>query len=137
MRKIPVYSHPAAGWPALISSTRKLMDYQTFLRGSLSVLKSNQPKGGFDCPGCAWPDHKSHKMIDVCENGIKVIASETMSKKADAQFFARHTVTELQGWSGYELEHSGRLSEPVYMMRPKTAMYRFLGKLLTSVSLSS
>ncbi|WP_201614573.1 FdhF/YdeP family oxidoreductase [Psychrobacter sp. JCM 18902] len=114
MRKIPVYSHPAAGWPALISSTRKLMDYQTFLRGGLSVLKSNQPKGGFDCPGCAWPDHKSHKAIDVCENGIKVIASETMTKKADAQFFARHSVTELQGWSGYELEHSGRLSEPVY-----------------------
>ncbi|MGP5541599.1 FdhF/YdeP family oxidoreductase [Psychrobacter celer] len=114
MRKIPVYSHPAAGWPALISSTRKLMDYQTFLRGSVSVLKSNQPKGGFDCPGCAWPDHKSHKRIDVCENGIKVIASETMTKKADAQFFARHTVTELQGWSGYELEHSGRLSEPLY-----------------------
>ena len=114
MRKIPVYSHPAAGWPALISSTHKLMDYQTFLRGSVSVLKSNQPKGGFDCPGCAWPDHKSHKAIDVCENGIKVIASETMTKKADAQFFARHSVTELQGWSGYELEHSGRLSEPVY-----------------------
>ena len=114
MRKIPVYSHPAAGWPALISSTQKLMDYQTFLRGSLSVLKSNQPQGGFDCPGCAWPDHKSHKRIDVCENGIKVVASETMTKKADAQFFARHTVTELQGWSGYELEHSGRLSEPLY-----------------------
>ena len=114
MRKIPVYTHPAAGWPALISSTRKLMDYQTFLRGSLSVLKSNQPKGGFDCPGCAWPDHKSHKTIDVCENGIKVIASETMTTKADADFFAKHTVTELQGWSGYELEHSGRLSEPLY-----------------------
>lgn len=114
MRKIPVYSHPAAGWPALISSTRKLMDYQTFLRGSVSVLKSNQPQGGFDCPGCAWPDHKSNKTIDVCENGIKVIASETMTHKADADFFARHTVTELQGWSGYELEHSGRLSEPMY-----------------------
>lgn len=114
MRKIPIYSHPAAGWPALISSTQKLMDYQTFLRGGLSVFKSNQPQGGFDCPGCAWPDHKSHKSIDVCENGIKVIASETMSHKADAEFFAKHTVTELQGWSGYELEHSGRLSEPIY-----------------------
>ena len=113
MRKIPIYSHPAAGWPALISSTQKLMDYKTFLRGSISVFKSNQPQGGFDCPGCAWPDHKSHKAIDVCENGIKVIASETMTNKADAQFFARHTVTELQGWSGYELEHSGRLSEPM------------------------
>ncbi|SLJ85090.1 FdhF/YdeP family oxidoreductase [Psychrobacter sp. DAB_AL43B] len=114
MRKIPVYVHPAAGWPALISSTRKLMDYKAFLRGSISVLHSNQPKGGFDCPGCAWPDHKSHKAIDVCENGIKVIASETMSTRADAAFFAKHTVTALQGWSGYELEHSGRLSEPLY-----------------------
>jgi len=114
MRKIPIYSHPAAGWPALISSTQKLMDYKTFLRGGISVFKSNQPQGGFDCPGCAWPDHKSHKAIDVCENGIKVIASETMTHKADAEFFARHTVTELQGWTGYELEHSGRLSEPMY-----------------------
>jgi molybdopterin-dependent oxidoreductase alpha subunit len=113
MRKIPVYTHPAAGWPALIESTRKLMDYKAFTRGSLSVLSSNQPKGGFDCPGCAWPDHKSHKSLDVCETGIKVLASETMSTRADRKFFAKHSVTELQGWSGYELEHSGRLSEPM------------------------
>lgn len=114
MRKIPVYKHPAAGWPALIASTRKLMDYKAFTRGSLSMLKSNQPDGGFDCPGCAWPDHKTHKSLDVCETGIKVLASETMSTKADAKFFATHTVTQLQGWNGYELEHSGRLSEPLY-----------------------
>ena len=114
MRKIPVYIHPAAGWPALIASTRTLMDYKAFLRGSISVLHSNQPKDGFDCPGCAWPDHKSHKAIDVCENGIKVIASETMNRRADAAFFAKNTLTALQGWSGYELEHSGRLSEPLY-----------------------
>ena len=113
MRKIPIYAHPAAGWPALIASTRKLMDYKAFLRGSISVLQSNQPDGGFDCPGCAWPDHKSHKSLDVCETGIKVLASETMFTRADASFFARHTVTDLQGWSGYELEHSGRLSEPL------------------------
>ncbi len=114
MRKIPVYIHPAAGWPALIASTRTLMDYKAFLRGSISVLHSNQPKDGFDCPGCAWPDHKSNKAIDVCENGIKVIASETMNRRADAAFFTNNTVTALQGWSGYELEHSGRLSEPLY-----------------------
>ena len=114
MRKIPVYIHPAAGWPALIASTRTLMDYKAFLRGSISVLHSNQPKDGFDCPGCAWPDHKSNKAIDVCENGIKVIASETMNRRADATFFTNNTVTALQGWSAYELEHSGRLSEPLY-----------------------
>ncbi len=113
MRKIPIYSHPAAGWPALVASTRKLMDYKAFTRGSLSVFGSNQPQYGFDCPGCAWPDHKSHKTIDVCETGIKVIASEAMSTKADAKFFAKYTVTELQKWNGYEIEHSGRLSEPL------------------------
>ncbi|WP_435978986.1 FdhF/YdeP family oxidoreductase [Psychrobacter sp. DM4] len=113
MRKIPIYAHPAAGWPALVASTRKLMDYKAFLRGSLSVLMSNQPNGGFDCPGCAWPDHKTHKTLDVCETGFKVIASETMSTKADAAFFAKNTVTALQSWTGYELEHSGRLSEPM------------------------
>lgn len=30
MRKIPIYNHPAAGWSALIASTRKLMDYKAF-----------------------------------------------------------------------------------------------------------
>ena len=113
MRKIPIYHHPAAGWPALIASTRSLLDYQAFLRGSRGVLESNQPTSGFDCPGCAWPDHKTHKTIDVCENGIKVVASETTSRCADAAFFAKYSVTELQSWNGYELEHAGRLSEPL------------------------
>ncbi|WP_019672434.1 FdhF/YdeP family oxidoreductase [Psychrobacter lutiphocae] len=113
MRKIPVYNHPAAGWSALIDSSRVLMDYHAFLRGSISVLHSNQPNGGFDCPGCAWPDHKTHKTIDVCESGIKVLASETMSTQATAEFFANHSVSELQQWSGYQLDQAGRLSEPM------------------------
>ncbi|WP_169391401.1 MULTISPECIES: FdhF/YdeP family oxidoreductase [Psychrobacter] len=113
MRKIPVYPHPAAGWSALIASSRKLMDYQSFLRGSISVLHSNQPHGGFDCPGCAWPDHKTHKTLDVCETGIKVLASETTNRTADAKFFYQNKVSQLQDWSGYELEHAGRLSEPL------------------------
>ncbi|WP_201536201.1 FdhF/YdeP family oxidoreductase [Psychrobacter ciconiae] len=113
MRKIPVYPHPAAGWSALVASSRKLMDYQSFLRGSVSVLHSNQPHGGFDCPGCAWPDHKTHKTLDVCETGIKVLASETTTRAADAKFFYQNKVSQLQRWSGYELEHAGRLSEPL------------------------
>lgn len=113
MRKIPIYDHPAAGWPALVACSRKLMDYKAYLRGPRSVFSSNQPEGGFDCPGCAWPDHKTHKSIDVCETGIKVLASETTSARADAKFFAQHSVSELQNWSGYELEHAGRLTQPL------------------------
>ncbi len=113
MRKIPVYTHPAAGWRALAASARKLMDYHAFVRGSRSVLSSNQPNGGFDCPGCAWPDHKTHKTIDVCETGIKVLASETMAARADARFFEKNSVAQLQQFSGYELEHAGRLAQPM------------------------
>lgn len=114
MRKIPIYNHPAAGWAALASSALKLKQYGALTRGSVSVFQGNQPEGGFDCPGCAWPDHKSRKTIDMCENGIKVVASETMATKADAAFFAQHSVSELQGWNGYQLERAGRLSEPLY-----------------------
>ncbi|WP_296403329.1 FdhF/YdeP family oxidoreductase [Psychrobacter sp.] len=114
MRKIPVYNHPAAGWSALIQSSRVLMDYKAFLRGSRSVFSSNQPNGGFDCPGCAWPDHNSYKAIDVCETGIKVLASETTLRQADAKFFAQHSVTELQSYDGHKLELAGRLTEPLY-----------------------
>ena len=123
MRKIPIYNHPAAGWQALVSSGRKLMDYQAFLRGSRSVFSSNQPDGGFDCPGCAWPDHKSNKAIDVCENGIKVLASETTTERADVTFFAKHTVSELQTWTGHQLEHAGRLTQP---MRYDASQDRYL-----------
>ena len=114
MRKIPIYNHPAAGWAALASSALKLKQYDAITRGSVSVFQGNQPEGGFDCPGCAWPDHKSHKTIDMCENGIKVVASETMATKADAAFFAQHSVSELQRWDGYQLELAGRLSEPLH-----------------------
>ena len=102
MRKIPVYSHPAAGWPSLIASTRKLMDYKALTRGSYSVFSSNQPNGGFDCPGCAWPDHKTHKTIDVCETGIKVL--ETMLLSFD-NLINRHdyatTVSNLHYWANH------------------------------------
>ena len=70
----------AAGRPAVTSSMKHILSTAGPVRGTKALLGLNQTDG-FDCPGCAWPDHKSHKTIDVCENGIKVIASETMTHK--------------------------------------------------------
>ena len=114
MRLIPVYNHPAAGWPALGTSFRNLVHQQTLIRGPMALMRSNQPSYGFDCPGCAWPDHDGYKAVDICENGIKVVASETTSRRADAAFFARHPVAELRGWTGAELETAGRLVNPLH-----------------------
>lgn len=113
MRRIPVYNHPAAGWPALGSSLRKLVFQRDVMRGSLALSRSNQPQYGFDCPGCAWPDHKTYKPIDICENGIKAVASETTQRRADAAFFAQHPVRELRLWQPQALEEAGRLVSPM------------------------
>lgn len=51
--------------------------------------------------------------LDICENGIKHAAWEMAPARADAGFFARHTVSELLTWSDYELEKVGRLAEPM------------------------
>jgi molybdopterin-dependent oxidoreductase alpha subunit len=73
----------------------------------------NQEAGGFDCPGCAWPDDPSGLHLDICENGVKHVTWELTRKQADRQFFAEHAVSELADWSDYELENAGRLAEPM------------------------
>jgi hypothetical protein len=50
------YHHPAAGWGAAISVTEVLLKQGEILDGTRAVLKMNHENGGFDCPGCAWPD---------------------------------------------------------------------------------
>jgi molybdopterin-dependent oxidoreductase alpha subunit len=77
------------------------------------MLSMNQENGGFDCPGCAWPDDTKGLKLDICENGIKHVTWEMTPKRAGADFFARHTVAELSQWSDFALEDQGRLTEPL------------------------
>ncbi len=82
------------------------------LRTSLAM---NQV-GGFDCPGCAWPDPDSgrSRLGEYCENGVKAIAEEAQSELVDAAFFAHHSVEELRTWTPMALGKAGRLAEPMY-----------------------
>src|SRR5579862_6523077 len=82
-------------------------------RGARAIFVMNHENGGFDCPGCAWPDDPDGLHLDICENGIKHVTWELAAAKANREFFASHTVSELAGWSDYELEAVGRLAEPL------------------------
>ncbi|MEM6313715.1 MAG: molybdopterin-dependent oxidoreductase, partial [Planctomycetota bacterium] len=117
------YHHPAAGWGALKSTGKIAVKQKTLVRGSLSLLRVNQPDG-FDCPGCAWPEppggHTS--AFEFCENGAKAVAWEATGKRVTADFFAKHTVTELHERSGRWLEDQGRLTEPT-VYDPSTDRY--------------
>ncbi|MFD7292973.1 FdhF/YdeP family oxidoreductase [Streptomyces sp. NPDC059897] len=107
------YHHPAAGWGAAKSVTRFLVRERELLDGPRAILKMNHENGGFDCPGCAWPDDRKGLHLDICENGIKHVTWEMTRKRVGREFFARHSVSELSGWSDFALEDQGRLTEPM------------------------
>ncbi|WP_157032350.1 FdhF/YdeP family oxidoreductase [Kitasatospora cheerisanensis] len=107
------YRHPAAGWGAAKSVARVLARTGEWVDGPRAVLKMNHEDGGFDCPGCAWPDDYKGLHLDICENGIKHVTWEMTGKRVGREFFAAHTVTELSGWSDHALEDQGRLTEPM------------------------
>ncbi|MDT4997988.1 MAG: hypothetical protein QOK12_93 [Mycobacterium sp.] len=107
------YHHPAAGWGAARSVAKVLVDSRELVAGSRAIQRMNHENGGFDCPGCAWPDDTKGLHLDICENGIKHVTWEMTRKRVDRDFFASHTVTELSGWTDFALEDQGRLTEPM------------------------
>jgi len=107
------YDHPAAGWGAARSVGKVLERAGERLEAFRALFVMNHENGGFDCPGCAWPDDPSGLRLDICENGIKHVTWELAPAKVDRGFFAAHTVSELAGWSDYDLEAAGRLAEPM------------------------
>jgi molybdopterin-dependent oxidoreductase alpha subunit len=89
---------------------------------ALKISKNLNQKGGFDCPGCAWPDPDDERSAlgEYCENGIKAMAEETQNKTIGAAFFLKYSVDELATWSDFEIGKSGRLSEPMYLAEGAT-----------------
>ncbi|MFD1795925.1 FdhF/YdeP family oxidoreductase [Paracoccus aurantiacus] len=110
--RIKPYDHPAGGWGAAAATAKVLMQQSVLTKGSRALLSMNQP-GGFKCPSCAYPDADCKKTLEFCENGAKALAFEATKFRADRDFFAKHTVTELNQQSDHWLEMQGRLTEPM------------------------
>lgn len=105
----------AAGFPGVAVAIEHMARYMTpgaALRTSLAVNQT----GGFDCPGCAWPDPDDgrSRLGEYCENGVKALAEEAQAQTIGAEFFAEHSVEELRQWSPMELGKAGRLVSPMY-----------------------
>jgi molybdopterin-dependent oxidoreductase alpha subunit len=107
------YHHPSAGWGAARSVGEVLARSPEPLAGMHSLLVMNHEDGGFDCPGCAWPDDPTGLRLDICENGVKHATWEMAPATADRDFFAAHRVSELEQWTDHDLEAVGRLAEPM------------------------
>lgn len=111
--------HPktaAAGLPAVLSSAKHILAEMGPIRAFKSLQYLNQ-KDGYDCPGCAWPDpdDERSRLGEYCENGVKAIAEEATTKKLTADFFAKHSISELAELSDYEIGKKGRVAQPMYL----------------------
>lgn len=112
-------------WAAGVPGVRKAIEYSlgqtSARRTALTLLNLNQADG-MDCPGCAWPEPAHRHRNEYCENGAKHIADEATSRRVTRDFFARHSVAELDEKSDYWLNQQGRLTEPM-VKRPGATHY--------------
>ncbi len=106
----------SVGFGAIKSAVTHASKYMKPLN-ALKISKKINQKGGFDCPGCAWPDPDDDRSIlgEYCENGMKAMAEEAQRKTIGADFFTKYSVDELAALSDFEIGKSGRLAEPLFL----------------------
>ncbi|MEM1219922.1 MAG: FdhF/YdeP family oxidoreductase [Bacteroidota bacterium] len=111
----------SVGFPGLFASISHATKYMRPSEAVRTMFRMNQ-KGGFDCPGCAWPDPDDERsgLGEYCENGIKAIAEEAQNKRIGRDFFAVHSVQEMAAWSDFEIGKKGRLAEPMVLWEGET-----------------
>ena len=96
-------------------------------RTATTLLRLNQAEG-FDCMSCAWPDPEvGHRhTAEFCENGAKAVAEEATTVRATPDFFARHSVADLDAQSEHWLGQQGRITHPM-IKRPGATHYEEVG----------
>jgi molybdopterin-dependent oxidoreductase alpha subunit len=106
----------AAGTEAVLIAAQHVLAEMDPLRAAKALFAVNQ-KTGFDCPGCAWPEHDDHrsKLGEYCENGAKAIAEEATTKKLTPDFFKKYSVAQLAALDDYTIGKSGRIAQPMYL----------------------
>jgi len=111
----------AAGVPGVTHAMQYALSQTSARRTALTLLNLNQIKG-FDCPGCAWPEPGHRHKNEYCENGVKHITDEATTRRVTREFFAEHSLADLESSSDYWLNQQGRLTEPM-VKRPGSTHY--------------
>lgn len=113
----------AAGVTGVRVALQRGISQMGLSRTAKTLLKLNQADG-FDCMSCAWPDpDPEHRhTAEFCENGAKAVAEEATKVRATPEFFANHSIADLDGHDEYWLGQQGRITEPL-VKRPGGTHY--------------
>ncbi|MBT2593821.1 FdhF/YdeP family oxidoreductase [Arthrobacter sp. ISL-72] len=104
----------AVGLPAVTNALKMSLEQMGPLRSVQTLLAVNQIDG-FDCMGCAWPEHDKRHAAEFCENGAKAVAEEATRRRVTPEFFANHSIAELKQRDDYWLGQQGRLTHPMLL----------------------
>jgi anaerobic selenocysteine-containing dehydrogenase len=110
--KFETYAEPAGVWGSVGSLRRSLTHERVLLSGARILLHQNKP-AGFACVSCSWAKPARPRPFEFCEEGAKATTWEITTRRCGPDFFAEHTVTELESWSDHALEERGRLTHPM------------------------
>jgi molybdopterin-dependent oxidoreductase alpha subunit len=110
--RIEPFTHAAGGWTSVQEVAHALGEAHIRLEGSRILLKQNKPDG-FACVSCSWAKPADPHPAEFCEHGAKATAWELTTDRCTPEFFAAHTLSELEGWSDLALESTGRLTAPL------------------------
>ena len=110
--EVKPYESASGGWGSVKSLAKSLGRDRVPLSGPRVLLKQNKPDG-FMCVSCAWAKPADPRVFEFCENGAKATTWEITSKRVTPEFFAKHTVADLEKWDDHHLEAAGRLTHPM------------------------
>ena len=89
---------------------------------AVRALAQVNQNGGYDCPGCAWPEPDDRGHIEFCENGAKAVLSEATSRRIGPALFAERSVEDLAAMSDASLNQKGRIDRP-FVLRAGATHY--------------
>lgn len=119
--KVSEPQRSAAGAKAVMVSMERGFAEAGVSRTLRSMARVNQ-RGGFDCPGRAWPESITgrRKPAEFCENGAKAIAEEASARVVTPQWWAEHPISVLREKTEYWLGSQGRITTPMIIRAGET-----------------
>ena len=111
--KIKPYKNAAGGWGSMEGMAKVLLREAPPAVATVKELLRQNKTDGFACVSCAWPKPAKAHPAEFCENGAKATAWDLTRRRCTPEFFAEHTLTELLSWSDFDLEQTGRLTDPL------------------------
>jgi molybdopterin-dependent oxidoreductase alpha subunit len=121
-KRSDAYQHASGGWGSVKAVAGTLIQEQAPVETSRVLVHQNKPDG-FMCVSCSWAKPAHPHPFEFCENGAKATAWDLTAHRAAPEFFAQHTLAELEQWHDHDLEEAGRLCAP---MRWDAASDRYL-----------